>query len=87
MRDRLREGSRLVRQREMAGRRVDNAVRGGPRARRLACDEWYGRDSSFLDRVAATGLRYLFVRASAEGRARLARRLRQQHHVNPGACL
>jgi len=29
------------------------------RARWLTCDEWYGRNPSFLDRVAATGLDYL----------------------------
>jgi len=44
---------------QLAGRMVEAAVAGGLRARWLACDEWYGRDSGFLDRVAATGLRYL----------------------------
>lgn len=29
------------------------------RARWLTCDEWYGRNPAFLDRVAATGLAYL----------------------------
>ncbi len=29
------------------------------RARWLACDEWYGRDVGFRDRIAATGLWYL----------------------------
>src|SRR5918999_54124 len=29
------------------------------RARWLTCDEWYGRNPSFLDQVAATGLAYL----------------------------
>lgn len=43
----------------LAGQMVEAAVAGGLRARWLACDEWYGRDSGFLDRVAATGLRYL----------------------------
>jgi SRSO17 transposase len=29
------------------------------RARWLTCDEWYGRNATFLDQVAATGLSYL----------------------------
>jgi len=44
---------------ELAGRMVEAAVAGGLRAGWLTCDEWYGRDSSFLDRVAAAGLAYL----------------------------
>ncbi|GAC1663247.1 MAG: IS701-like element ISRba4 family transposase [Steroidobacteraceae bacterium] len=44
---------------ELAGQVVDAAVQGGLRARWLTCDEWYGRDSAFLDRVAGTGLSYL----------------------------
>lgn len=43
----------------LADQMVEAAMAGGVRARWLACDEWYGRDSGFLDRVAATGLRYL----------------------------
>lgn len=43
----------------LAGQMVEAAVQGGLRARWLTCDEWYGRDSGFLDRVAATGLGYL----------------------------
>jgi SRSO17 transposase len=44
---------------ELAGRMVEAAVAGGLRAGWLACDEWYGRDSGFLDGVAGRGLRYL----------------------------
>jgi SRSO17 transposase len=44
---------------ELAGQMVEAAVAGGLRARWLTCDEWYGRDSAFLDRVAGAGLWYL----------------------------
>jgi SRSO17 transposase len=43
----------------LAGQMVQAAVVGGLRAQWLTCDEWYGRDSGFLDRVAGQGLRYL----------------------------
>jgi len=44
---------------DLAGQMVEAAVGGGLRARWLAGDEWYGRDSGFLDRVADTGVSYL----------------------------
>jgi SRSO17 transposase len=44
----------------LAAELVEQAVTAGrPRARWCLCDEWFGRDSSFLDRIAATGLHYL----------------------------
>jgi SRSO17 transposase len=43
----------------LAAAMVEQAMAvGRPRARWCLCDEWYGRDSTFLDRIAATGLRY-----------------------------
>jgi SRSO17 transposase len=45
---------------ELAAQMVEQVVCGGRlRARWLVCDEWYGRDGAFLDRVAAPGLTYL----------------------------
>ena len=43
---------------DLAGRMVEAAVRGGIRARWLTCDEWYGRDTGFLDEAAGCGLHY-----------------------------
>jgi SRSO17 transposase len=56
---RIPEDTPLASKTELAGRMVEAAVAGGLRAGWLTCDEWYGRDSSFLDRVAAAGLAYL----------------------------
>lgn len=43
---------------DLAGRMVEAAAAGGLRAGWLTCDEWYGRDTGFLDRVAGAGLSY-----------------------------
>jgi len=56
---RIPKDTPLASKTELAGRMVEAAVAGGLRAGWLTCDEWYGRDSSFLDRVAAAGLAYL----------------------------
>jgi SRSO17 transposase len=56
---RIPDATPLVSKAELAGRMVEEAAAGGLRAGWLTCDEWYGRDSAFLDRVAGAGLSYL----------------------------
>lgn len=56
---RIPEGTPFRTKAELATELLTAVVDGGLRARWLVCDEWYGRDSAFLDRVAATGLSYL----------------------------
>ena len=56
---RIPEETAFASKAELAGRVVATAMAGGLRARWLACDEWYGRDTGFLDAVAGHGLRYL----------------------------
>ncbi|MGI8912661.1 MAG: IS701 family transposase [Chloroflexota bacterium] len=56
---RIPEDTALASKAKLAGRMVDAAIVGGLRAGWLTCDEWYGRESAFLDQVAATGLVYL----------------------------
>ncbi len=56
---RIPDETPLVSKAELASRMVEAAVAGGLRAGWLTCDEWYGRDSAFLDRVAGAGLSYL----------------------------
>jgi SRSO17 transposase len=57
---RIPDGITFATKLALAAEMVEAAVTAGlPRARWCLCDEWFGRDSSFLDRLAATGLHYL----------------------------
>ncbi|GEM_PF-95627 len=56
---RIPDDTPLASKADLAGQMLEAAVGGGPRARWLTCDEWYGRDPGFLDRVAGLGLDYL----------------------------
>jgi len=57
---RIPEGTTFQTKPELAAELVEAVVAARRvRARWIVCDEWFGRNSSFLDRIAATGLDYL----------------------------
>jgi SRSO17 transposase len=56
---RIPDETAFARKADLPGRMVEAAMVGGLRAQWLTCDEWYGRDTGFLDGVAERGLRSL----------------------------